>query len=174
MARFQKAIADAVADSESRGLGAEFWLSTTVVPGNITTQGTPLRITQKSTGELLLQDVILRTDGATGLAGLASFVVQIEGSRGTTTVMVAGLGDLGASATIDLMTARLKEEDGISVDRKNAFGTISQIRANGQRVMQEGQRVQTRLTGAAATGIGSVDVYLKFRRMAGGADAIVA
>ena len=78
MSRFQEDLAEEVHKLDKRGAGSVFWLRTTVVSAGLST-GNHILTVPASGGHLVLEDVILRTDG-TGLAANAtgaSFKVMV-------------------------------------------------------------------------------------------------
>jgi hypothetical protein len=105
-----------------------------------------------SGGDLWIDDIVLQTDG-TGLAGGTNFTVGTNNTKGGAVNLSSAVSGLGANATIDLTTA-----------------SVTKIRG----VVESGKKLVAKSTAADCTGAGTIDVYVKFRRMAAGATIAAA
>ena len=168
MSKFEKSIADAVFDGEQRGIGLDFWISTTVVSTGITTATFDITLAS-SGGELVVEDIILKTDNL-GLAGGSTLKVVCNNSKGTSLIMSEGVGYLGAYTTRSLLDSALYEPN------MNVSPSASAKRPyhNVRTILESGKKVQIMMSDTAGTGAGRIDIYIKFRRLAAGADIVVA
>lgn len=156
MGKFSEGIAEEVHEFANRGLGTEFWLKTTVVSSNILTAARSLTIAA-SLGELVIEDIILKTDG-TGIAGAGTLKITCTNSKGTDVIMQALVARLGANRTFDLESARqfTQQEQAPGLSMKT--------------VLEQNKAIQIHASESNLTGAGTVDVYIKCRRLAAGAD----
>lgn len=129
------------------GVGMEFWIKKTVTSSAIL-EASNVDITGVSTGgELAIEDVVVVTD-ATGLATGTNFELLSNNTKGLANIFVEAVANLGANKTVDLDTA-----------------SVTGIRT----VLEVGKKLQVHSTVAACTGAGTIDVYVKFQRLAAGA-----
>ena len=128
-------------------IGTEFWVKKTVTSSDIPS-GSQLAITGVSSGgELAIEDVIVKTDG-TGLANGTNFELKSNNANGLANIFVETVANLGANKTMDL-----------------AGASITGI----ESVLETGKLLQVESTAAACTGAGTIDIYVKFMRLAAGA-----
>lgn len=135
----------------TQGVGEVFWIKKTLTSSAILTTATDLT-NQSRRGDLVITDVILKTDG-TGLATGTNFVLSVTNSNGDLTLLSTAVSGLGANKTVDLANA-----------------TVSGM----QTVLEVGKKVTFECTGSACTGAGTVDVYLKLERLRQGASVMAA
>lgn len=128
--------------------GTHFWLKKTVVSSTITF-GAPVDITGVSTGELVIDQVILKTD-STGLAGGTNFQILTNNTKGAAVFFANTVAGLGASVTVDT-------------------GGVT----NQKTVLTSGKKIQIQNTIADGTGAGTVDIYIKCIRVDDGATIAV-
>lgn len=129
--------------------GQEFWVAKKgVVSSTIVTAG--VAITAASIGgECTIEDVIVKTDG-TGLAGGTNFDLVTNNANGAAIFFANAVSGLGANATVNMATAG--------------------VTANGRTVLELGKVVSAKATGSNCTGTGTIDIYIKFRRLVAGAN----
>ena len=132
-------------------LGDEFWLKKTLTSSDILTTGVDVTGVS-SGGELAIEDVIVKSDG-TGLAAMTNFELETNNANGLADFFVTVASGLGANKTIDLANA-----------------SVTKIKT----ILESGKKVVARASAAHGTGAGTVDVYIKFRRLAQGATVAAA
>ncbi len=132
--------------------GATFWVKKTVTSSAILT--TSVDITAGAIGgELAIEDVIIKTDG-TGLATGTTFRIVSDNSKGTTTVFLTRISKLGANKQTNF-----EREFNDSVNDSNTLAV------NIPTVLEIGKKLSVRNTDAASTGAGTIDIYVKFRKL---------
>ena len=132
------------------GVGSTFWVKKTVTSSDILL-ASALDITGVSSGgELQVEDVIVKTD-STGLAGGTNFELKSNNANGLANIFVETVANLDGNKTVDLASA-----------------SVTGIKT----VLEEGKKLQVQSTGADDTGSGTIDIYVKFRRLA--QDATIA
>lgn len=134
--------------------GASFWLiKKGVVSSTITTTGVALTVASIG-GDISIDDVILKTDASTGLAGGTNFQITSNNSKGLLIFFSTAVSTLGAAATVNMSTAG--------------------VTANGRTVLEQGKIISLSCTSTNCTGPGTVDVYIKCTRLTAGADVSLA
>lgn len=134
-------------------IGAAFWVKKTVTSSAITTA--PVAITTVATGgELAIEDVILKTDQTTGIAGGTTFRVVSDNSKGTTSVFLTTVARLGAS-----------KERNFDTEFSIAALESSSLGINKPTVLEIGKKLSVSNTDSVGTGAGTVDIYIKFRKL---------
>lgn len=139
-----------IPSEESLAEGSTFWISKTFVSSTITF-ATPVDMTGVSTGELAVEEVILKTDSV-GLAGGTAFQVKSNNVTGRADFIAETVANLGANNTVDIENA-------------SVFGSRS--------VLESGKKFQVQSTIADCTGAGTVTVYIKLSRVVAGASVAV-
>lgn len=137
---------------DQTGIGSEFWVKKTLTSSAIPQAGVDVTGVS-SGGELSIEDVIVKSD-ATGLAGMTNFELETDNAKGLADFFVtvaSGLG--GAVKTVDMTGA-----------------SVTKIRT----VLESGKKVVAKASAADGTGAGTVDVYIKFRRLAAAATIAAA
>ena len=138
---------------EGMGSGDLFAVTKTIVSSGIDTD-TEADITGvSSVGTLVVEDIILKTDASTGLAGGTNLQVSTDNTNGNPLVMVTAISGLGTN---------------ITVDRANA--SVS----GHKTVLEVGKKLFLNCSGQVSTGAGTVDVTVIFRRLAAGATIAAA
>ena len=132
-------------------LGDEFWVKKTLTSSAILQAGVDVTGVS-SGGELAIEDVIVKTDG-TGLAAMTNFELETNNVNGLADFFVTVASGLGANKTIDLSGA-----------------SVTKIKT----VLESGKKVIAKASAADGTGAGTIDVYIKFRRLAQGATIAAA
>jgi len=128
-------------------IGTTFIIKKTMVSSAIL-ESAAVDITGVSSGgELLIEDVVVKTDG-TGLAAATNFELKSNNARGELNFFVETVANLGASKTVDM--------NGVSVTGEHT-------------VIETGKKLQVHATVTDCTGAGEIDIYVKFRRLAAGA-----
>jgi len=128
-------------------IGTVFWIKKTMVSSDIVS-GAPVDITGvSSAGELAIEDVVVKTDG-TGLAGGTNFELKSNNAKGQLNFFVETVANLGASVTVDNSDASVLGE---------------------HTVLESGKKLQVQATVGDCTGAGTIDIYVKLRRLAAGA-----
>lgn len=133
------------------GVGSEFWVKKTLTSSQILQAGVDVTGVS-SGGELALTDVVVKTDG-TGLAAATNLSLETNNAKGLAAFFVTAVSGLGANKTIDLSGA-----------------SVTKIKT----VVETGKKVVAKATVADATGSGTIDIYLKFQRLAAGATIAAA
>jgi len=129
-------------------IGTVFWIKKTMVSSTILS-GAPVDITGVSSGgELAVEDIILKTDQATGLAGGTNLNILTNNSRGQQLFAAETVANLGPAATV------LGENASVLAERT---------------VLETGKKFQVQCTGVDCTGPGEIDIYIKLRRLSAGA-----
>ena len=129
-----------VANQINAAAGSVFSITKSLVSSGITTVAADL--TTVANGRLYIEDIIVETD-ATGLAGGTNFVISSNDPVGTATPFSVATSSLGASATINLLTATTKQ----------------------RIVLGAGYKLQFASTGSVCTGPGVAKVTVIFRRL---------
>lgn len=133
--------------------GSEFWfVKKGVVSSTILQTGVDLSVASIG-GELAIEDFILKTNG-TGLAAATNLNLLTNNANGVLIFGVTAVSGLGANKTINMANAS--------------------VTANGRTVLELGKKLQLSCTAADCTGAGTVDVYIKLRRITAGATVTVA
>ncbi|MFA5695921.1 MAG: hypothetical protein WC917_00445 [Bacilli bacterium] len=128
-------------------IGTTFWIKKTMTSSNILDSGNTDITGVSSGGELAIEDVIVKTDG-TGLATGTNFELLSNNAKGLANIFVETVANLGATKTVDLTGA-----------------SVTKIRT----ILESGAKLQVHSTAADCTGAGTIDIYVKFRRLAAGA-----
>ncbi|MFA5030686.1 MAG: hypothetical protein WC495_03795 [Patescibacteria group bacterium] len=128
-------------------IGTTFWIKKTMTSSAILTASNVDITGVSAGGELAIEDVIVKTDG-TGLATGTNFELLSNNAKGLANIFVETVANLGASKTMDL-------------DHASVTGL--------RTVLESGAKLQVHSTVAACDGAGTIDIYVKFRRIAAGA-----
>ncbi len=128
-------------------IGTTFWIKKTMTSSNILDSGNTDITGVSAGGELAIEDVIVKTDG-TGLATGTNFELLSNNAKGLANIFVETVANLGATKTVDLTGA-----------------SVTKIRT----ILESGAKLQVHSTAADCTGAGTIDIYVKFRRLAAGA-----
>ena len=164
MSSFKESIGESAADQVALKEGSVFYRSTLRVAAGITQ--TAADITLASTGgDLLIEDIILKTDQTTGIAACATLKIISNNAKGTVAVMLADVDKLGAGTSLAL---RQRMELNAGDVKKVGYVT------NAPYVLESGKKLQIACNGSNCTGTGTIDVIIKFRRMADDADILMA
>ena len=155
--------------NESRRLikkaaGSVFWLKKAVTSSDISLAGLDLTAAS-SGGDLAVEEVVLKTDQTTGLAGGTTLKVISTNSTGTDTVLFDLVANLGIGKTSSFVTARER----FPVERY-----VNEAASNAPTILEEGKKLQIKTEGTAGTGAGTVDVWMKFRRVSDDANIVAA
>ena len=137
--------------TESTGIGTYFWLKKTVTSSAILLASAVDITGVSSSGELAIEDVVVKTD-ATGLAGGTNFELKSNNAKGLANIFVETVANLGANKTVDLTGA-----------------SVAKIRS----VIETGKKLQVQSTVADCTGAGTIDIYVKLRRLTAAATIAV-
>ncbi len=128
-------------------IGTTFWIKKTVTSSDILTASN-LDITGTSSGgELVIEEVLLKTDNP-GLAGGTNFELLSNNAKGLANICVETVANLGSLKTIDMYTASVTKQ---------------------RTVLESGAKLQVHSTVGNCTGGGTIDIYVQFRRLAAGA-----
>ena len=129
-------------------LGKPFTVKKTVISSNVKT-ATPTDLTAVSTGgDLLIEDIVVMSDG-TGLAGGTNFQIFSNNAKGLANILVETVANLGVNKTVNLDTASVTKQ---------------------RTVLLSGNKLRFQNTVADGTGAGTIDVYIKCRRLTAGAN----
>jgi hypothetical protein len=131
-------------------IGTEFWVKKTLTSSAITQAGVDVTAVS-SGGALLIDQVILMTDASTGLAGGTNAQLNVNNVNGAALFAATAVSGLGAAATISTPSVTSKKV-----------------------ILESGKKVTMNATAADCTGAGTVDVYIKFQRLAAGATVAAA
>jgi hypothetical protein len=127
-------------------VGTVFTIQKTITSSTITTSAQDLTLVSGG-GELLIEDVILKTDG-TGLAGPTNFRILSNNAKGAAAILEETVANLGANKTVNLDSASVAKQ---------------------RTILESGKKLQFLGTAAGGTGAGTVQVTVKFRRLSPGA-----
>ncbi len=163
MSRFSSDIAGNVMTLEKEMLGAEFWISTTIISRGIFT--TTFNLTGASTGDLVVEDVIFKTDNV-GLAGGGTFKIVCNNIKGTSVIAQEGVPMLGAFRTHDLGSMQSYQAD------KDASGGSRRSNESSKTILESGKVIGCKCSDTDCTGTGRIDVYIKFRRLSVNANLV--
>ena len=142
-----------------RSAGAEFWRKITVTSSHIKT-ATKLALTTAATGDLGITQVVVKTD-ATGLAGGTNFVIGSTNAKGVANIAVETVANLGANIT----KSYGNPPAGDTTTSDGGYTVTSLI-----TVLEAGCNLWVNSTSADCTGAGTIDIYVKFERIAENAD----
>jgi len=127
-------------------VGTVFTIQKTITSNTITTSAQDLT-TVSAGGELLIEDVILKTD-STGLAGPTNFRILSNNAKGAAAILEETVANLGANKTVNLDNASVVKQ---------------------RTILENGKKLQFLGTSSNGTGSGTVQVTVKFRRLSPGA-----
>lgn len=130
--------------TEATGKGTIFWVKKTVTSSAILAASAVDITGVSSGGDLEIEQIVVKSD-STGLATGTNFELKSNNAKGLLNIFVETVANLGASKTIDL--------DGASVTKIHT-------------VLESGKKLQVQSTVAACTGTGTIDIHIKFRRLA--------
>lgn len=141
--------------------GQSFWIKKTVTSSAILT--TPVAITSPAIGgELAIEDIVIQTDG-TGLSTGTTFRIVSDNAKGTVGVFITPVARLGAR-----VQRTMNSEFNYA---NNVAGTLG---VNQPVVLEIGKKLSVQNTDAASTGSGTIDIFVKFRRVKDGARILAA
>jgi hypothetical protein len=129
--------------------GSEFWyVKKGIVSSTILTTGVAISAASIG-GEIAIEDVIMKTNSV-GLAGGTNLQLKSNNANGVLIFFDTTVASLGANATVNMASATAL--------------------ANGRTVLEVGKVLTLQSTVGNNTGAGTVDVYIKCKRLAPGAD----
>lgn len=131
--------------------GTEFWIKKTVTSSAIVTAGLDLT-GASSGGALSIEQMILQTDG-TGLAGATAITIATNNAKGILIFFQTAVSGLGANKTVTMLDA-----------------SVTKI----PTVLESGKKLTINRTVADGTGAGTVDIYIKLKRLDAGATIAAA
>jgi hypothetical protein len=129
------------------GVGMEFWIKKTMTSSDILTASNVDITGVSSGGELAIEDVVVLTD-AVGLATGTNFELLSNNVKSLPNIFVETVANLGGNKTVDMTNA-----------------SITGMRT----VLEVGKKLQVHSTALACTGAGTIEIYVKFQRLAAGA-----
>lgn len=129
------------------GIGTTFWLKKTVTSSDILEVSSVDITGVSSVGELMIEDVIVKTD-VTGLATGTNFELLCTNDKGNPYIFRETVLNLGSYQTVELIDA-----------------SVTGIKT----ILEVGKKLQVHSTVAACTGVGTIDIYIKLRRLTAGA-----
>ena len=132
--------------------GSVFWVKKTLTSSDIKFQSAIDVTGVSSGGALAIRDVILQTD-STGIATGTNFQLLTNNTKGVLIFLSQAISGLGANATVTLVDAATTKKP---------------------TVLETGKKIQVQNTIADSTGGGTVDVYIRFERLAAGATVAAA
>lgn len=135
----------------SQNIGSQFYVKKTLTSSAITQAGVDITGVS-SGGDLWIDDIVVQTDG-TGLATGTNFQVTNNNTKGGAVNFAHAVASLGASVTVDM-----------------AGAGVTKLRG----VLESGKKLVAKSTAADCTGGGTIDVYIKFTRLASGATIAAA
>jgi hypothetical protein len=133
------------------GVGTTFWIKKTFLSSAVVQAGADVTGVS-ATGEIEIEDVILKTGGV-GLAAGTNVQVYTDNAKGLANILAETVANLGANKTVSLFDA-----------------SVAKVKT----VLEVGKKVKINSTVADCTGAGTVDVYLKCRRLTAGATLAAA
>lgn len=157
MANFKNDVARIAKDI----VGATFWVKKTVTSSAVLTTSVDIT-TPAAGGELFIEDVVIKSD-TTGLATGTTFRVVSDNSKGTTTIFLTRVSKLGVSKHVSF--------DSELNDPINASQSLS---VNTPTVLEIGKKLSVSNTDTAATGAGTIDIYIKFRKLSDASKIVAA
>lgn len=134
-------------------VGATFWVKKTVTSSDILAASAVDITSVASGGELAIEDIVIKTD-STGLATGTTFRIISDNTKGTTAIFLTKISKMGANKMLNF-----KSEFN---DANNASETTG---INSPTVLELGKKLSVRNTDAASTGAGTIDIYIKFRKL---------
>lgn len=153
-AKFNTGMDASIGNAGEDGLlaaGSEFWfVKKGVVSSTILTTGLALSAASIG-GEIAIEDVILKTNSV-GLAGATLINLQTNNANGVLVFFSTSIASLGANLTVN-----------------SAQATVAAT-TNAQTVLELGKVLTIAATVGNGTGAGTVDVYVKCKRLSPGAE----
>lgn len=146
-----------------RSAGSTFWRKITVTSSSIKT-ATATDISATATGDLAITQIIVKTD-ATGLAGGTNFQIKSNNAKGVVNVLVETVANLGANKQVVLSAGNADADTTTSDATPSVTSLIG--------VLEAGKKLQVQNSAADGTGAGTVDIYIKFERIAENADVVM-
>lgn len=135
-------------------IGEEFWyVKKGVVSSTVTQAGLDISVASIG-GEIAIEYAIVKTN-ATGLAGGTNFQITTNNTNGQANMFVETVANLGANKTVDSFTTSV------------AAGKVG-------AVLELGKKLTLKSTVADCTGAGTIDIYLRCKRLTAGADLSAA
>lgn len=132
--------------------GEAFIVEKTLVSSAVVTGG--VDVTGLVQGDdVYIEDIIFETDG-TGLATGTNFTIEKDGGSGVLTFFSETVANLGANKT-------------------EALSTGSVVSSTGT-VLEAGQKLVAKSTGAHCDGTGTITLYIKCRRITPGSNLLAA
>jgi hypothetical protein len=144
------------ANSGESGLlahGSEFWYVKKAVAWTTVTTGGVAISAASIGGNIAIEDVILKTNAGT-LTTATLINLQSNNANGVAVFFSTSVASLAANSTVNMANATAV--------------------ANGRTVLELGKVLTLAATGLSAGGTGTVDVYVKCKRLAPGADLTAA
>ena len=173
---FRESIAEETRRLAIKAQGTVFWLKKNLTSSDITVAG--VDITEASTGgELAIEDIVIKAD-SNGLwtTGTTLRIIS-DNSKGTVAVMAELASNLGSAEMTTLTQARARRTltsgltgSGMYID----LFSETKDAPNVPTILESGKKLSAAMVGAANVGVGTIDVYVKFRRLADDADVLVA
>jgi hypothetical protein len=155
-AKFNTGMDVSIGNAGETGLlaaGSEFWyVKKGVVSSTILTTGVAISAASIG-GDIAIEDVILKTNSV-GLAGGTNLQIKSNNANGVLIFFDTTVASLGANATVNMASATAL--------------------ANGRTVLELGKILTVQSTVGNNTGAGTVDIYVKCKRLAPGADLSAA
>jgi hypothetical protein len=130
-----------------RAAGSVLLVQKTLVSSAILQAGVDITAAS-SGGALMLEDIFMATD-ATGLAAATNFQIESDNANGVTVFFAETIANLGANKTENI-----------------ASGSVTAIAGT---VLETGKKLLARATVADCTGVGTITLTMKFRRVVAGA-----
>ena len=155
MPRFKQELRNMV----RRSAGQSFWRKITVTSSSILTTAT--NISAAATGDLAITQVVVKTD-STGLAGGTNFVLASTNAKGVANILVETVANLGAN------TQKVLAPGTADTDTTTSDATPSVTSLIG--ILSAGKKLTVTSTSAVCTGVGTIDIYIRFERVDENAD----
>ena len=156
MSNFAEKIAYAVRDFVKKKKGEVFWVKKAITSSAIVANGVDLTAVSIG-GDLAVEDIVVKTGGV-GLAGGTTIKVICDNANGTETIfldLVANLGTGGKTSTLEIARQR----------HSVLFGSQTFQQVNAPTVLESGKKLTLETEGGVGTGAGTVDVWMKFRKV---------
>ena len=167
MANFKEQIADFTRQFVKESVGAVFWLKKTVTSSAIL-KATDTAITIASTGgELAIEDIVVKAAQAAGLNTGDSFRIVCDNAKGSIIVFVAKVSDLGTGKLMTMAGAKKFMDDFVGSDPVSDG-------VNQPTVLERGKVLSVNNEGADGLGDGTIDIYIKFRKLSDASDVKAA
>lgn len=150
---FSDKLAGEVREIMKKSVGSTFWVKKTIISGDIKNSvGLPLTGLSDEGGELLIENIILKTDTNGLILGKTFRILEIHDGE-TRVIMSEKIANLGSLRIVDLAAA------------KKTMDAQDETTANVPYVLGSNRILYAHNEDVAGSGVGTMDIYFKFRKL---------